>query len=253
MTSAHRVGLIVPSSNTTMETEIPMMLNRHGELSGEQFTFHSSRTRMRQVNEEELANMVVDSDRCAVEVSDAKVDVIAYACLIAIMAQGPRFHVTSEERLFAAAKGNDSPAPVISSAGALVRGIQALGVSKVAIVAPYMKPLTQLVIEYLSDSGIEVVDSVSLEVPDNHEVAALDPASLPEIAGRLKMESAEAVVLSACVQMPSLPSIQKAEDSLGLPVLSAATSTVFEILQQLDLEPKVPGGGSLLSGSYALP
>lgn len=129
-------------------------------------------------------------------------------------------------------------------------GGEALGASKVALVAPYMKPLTQLVIDYLADSGIEVVDSVSLEVPDNHEVAALDPKALPEIAKRLDTDGAEAVVLSACVQMPSLPSIQRAEDSLGLPVLSAATATVFEILQQLDLEPGVPGSGSLLSGSY---
>lgn len=99
MTGAHRVGLIVPNSNTTMEVEIPRMLGQQSELTGESFTFHSSRTRMRQVNEEELANMVLDSNRCAVEVSDAKVDVIAYACLIAIMAQCPRFHVTSEEKL----------------------------------------------------------------------------------------------------------------------------------------------------------
>jgi maleate isomerase len=83
-----------------METEIPAMLQRRARDTGESFTFHSSRTRMRQVNEEELAAMVRDSDRCAVELSDARVDVMAYACLVAIMAQGPGYHVTSEERLY---------------------------------------------------------------------------------------------------------------------------------------------------------
>jgi maleate isomerase len=107
-----------------------------------------------------------------------------------------------------------------------------------------------MVIDYLQDSGIEVKDSISLEVPDNHDVAALDPANLPGIARRLDATGAEAVILSACVQMPSLPSIQRAEDELGLPVLSAATSTVFEILRQLDLEPSVPECGSLLSGDF---
>ncbi len=42
-----KVGLIVPSSNTTMETEIPAMLRRREcEVPDQTFAFHSSRTRM---------------------------------------------------------------------------------------------------------------------------------------------------------------------------------------------------------------
>jgi len=84
MADHYRVGLAVPSSNTTMETEIPAMLRRREEVEPETFTFHSSRVRLRHVTKEELAEMVNDSDRCAVELSDAHVDVIAYACLVAI-------------------------------------------------------------------------------------------------------------------------------------------------------------------------
>ena len=56
-------------------------------------------------------------------------------------------------------------------------------------------------------------------------------------------------MLSACVQMPSLPSIQPVEDEAGLPVLSAATATVFTILTELGLRPVVPQAGRLLSGA----
>ena len=38
-----RVGLIVPSSNVTIETELPALLARHKFAT---FTFHSSRMRM---------------------------------------------------------------------------------------------------------------------------------------------------------------------------------------------------------------
>src|SRR5690625_3802764 len=94
----YKVGLIVPSSNTTMETEIPAMLNSRKDLFKEEsFTFHSSRMRMMNVTKEELKKMDLDSDRCALELSDAKCDVLAYACLIAIMAQGPGYHASSEE------------------------------------------------------------------------------------------------------------------------------------------------------------
>jgi maleate isomerase len=60
----------------------------------------------------------------------------------------------------------------------------------------------------------------------------------------------DAVVLSACVQMPSLAVIEAAEQRLGLPVLSAATATLFQVLDRLELATWVPGAGHLLSGSF---
>jgi maleate isomerase len=248
MADSYRVGLIVPSSNTTMEVEVPEILRRRAEVAPETFTFHSSRVRMLNVTQEELAAMVADSDRCAIELSDADVDVIAYACLVAIMTQGPGFHETAERRLAEVAAEHGAAIPVISSAGALVRGIRALGVSRIAVVAPYMKPLTKLVVEYLEEAGIEVVDAVSLEIPRNADVARHDPMRLPEIAGRLRVHDAQAVVLSACVQMPSLPAVPLAEEQLGLPVLSSSVATAYEVLDRLGLEPIAPGAGALLGG-----
>lgn len=80
---SYRIGLIVPSSNTTMETEIPAMLHERMKIYPEKFTFHSSRMRMMHVNPEELKQMDADSSRCAIELSDARCDVLAYACLVA--------------------------------------------------------------------------------------------------------------------------------------------------------------------------
>lgn len=47
-TTPIRVGLIVPSSNVTIETELPALLARHESAT---FTFHSSRMRMQEVSE----------------------------------------------------------------------------------------------------------------------------------------------------------------------------------------------------------
>jgi maleate isomerase len=52
-----RIGQIVPSSNTTMETEIPAMLHAREAIRSERFTFHSSRMRMLNVTKEELETM----------------------------------------------------------------------------------------------------------------------------------------------------------------------------------------------------
>ena len=234
-----------------METEIPAMLTaRYDIFPDERFTFHSARMRMMHVTPEELKKMDVDSDRCALELSDARCDVLAYACLVAIMCQGPGYHRVSESRLKKTVESNGAPTPIISSAGALVEGVKTMGFKRVAIITPYMKPLTQQVVDYIQSEDIEVTDSMSLEVSDNLAVGRLEPMNLIGHADRLDISQADAVVLSACVQMPSLAAIQAVEDRLGKPVLSAATSTVYHILKTLGLRAKVPNAGYLLSGRF---
>ncbi|MED3562916.1 Asp/Glu racemase [Bacillus xiapuensis] len=251
MKKDYRLGLIVPSSNTTMEREIPAMLQARQEIVPEEtFTYHSSRMRMMHVTKEELAKMDTESDRCALELSDARCDALAYACLVAIMSQGAGYHCLSENRLSNIAKENGTEVPVVSSAGALIEGIQALGAKKVAIVTPYMKPLTKMVIDYIESAGIVVTDSISLEVSDNIAVGKLDPLNLINIVDDLNIKDADAVVLSACVQMQSLPAIEKVQEKLKLPVLSAATSTVYKLLNELELKPVVPNAGYLLSEEF---
>jgi maleate isomerase len=60
----------------------------------------------------------------------------------------------------------------------------------------------------------------------------------------------DVIVLSACVQMPSLSAVAKVEAQTGKPVLTAAIATTYAMLKALDLEPIVPGAGALLSGAY---
>ena len=250
MTKPIRIGQIVPSSNVTMETEIPALLRARETIAPERFTFHSSRMRMKKVTKEELAAMDADSDRCALELSDASVDVLGYACLVAIMSMGQGYHRISEARLHQRTVENGHPAPVVTSAGALIEGLNILGAKRIALVAPYMKPLTQMVVSYVEEEGIAVSDWLALEIPDNLEVAAQDPANLLEHYKRLDLSGIDALVLSACVQMPSLPSIQKIEDAIGLPVVSAAICTAHQMLARLNLSTRIPGAGALLSGRY---
>jgi maleate isomerase len=247
-----RIGLIVPSSNTTMETEVPEMLRRRAERAPESFTVHSSRVRMRSVTAGELDLMVQGSDRCAVELADAEVDVIAYACLVAIMAQGRGYHEQAERRLAEVAAAAGCTAPVVSSAGALVRSLHAVGAERVSLIAPYMRELTDLVIQYIEDAGIEVVDHACLEIPRNVDVARHDPERLIPLVRELDTRHADAVVLSACVQMPSLSVLGQAQALFDCPVVSASAATVYEVLQRLGLSPEVPHAGDLLAGTTTL-
>jgi len=91
-----------------------------------------------------------------------------------------------------------------------------------------------------------VLDSVSLSVSNNLAVGRLDPAKLPDHVSKLNLKGADGLVLSACVQMPSLPAVQAVQDRFGLPVVTAATCTTREILLALGVEPRIPNGGAAL-------
>jgi maleate isomerase len=251
MSSPYRVGLVVPSSNTTIETEIAALLGGR-ELSrpNERFTFHSARVRMRHVTPEALRAMNAQTDRAAAELADLGPDVVATACLVAIMAQGKGHHRIVEDQIQATLAAHEISAPVVSSAGALVDALHALGAHRIAMVTPYERSLTELVAEYLADASIEVHDAVSLEVSDNRAVAALDPAQLPEHVGRLDLTGCDALVLSACVQMPSLPVIADVERACGLPTLTAATATTWAVLHAVGVPALVPGAGALLAEDH---
>jgi maleate isomerase len=250
MTRPIRIGQIVPSSNTTMETEIPAMLRARETIRPNQFTFHSSRMRMHKVTREELEAMNREGLRCAAELADARVDVMSTACLVAIMAMGPGYHREVQRELTEVVQAHNCTAPVMTSAGALIEGLHILGAKRVALLAPYVRTLCDLVVKYIESEGIEVIDSIAFEIPDNLEVGRIDPIRLVEAVKKLKITGVDAVVLSACVQMPSLPVIQMVEDRLGIPVTSTAVCTTRRMLDHLNLEPVVPNAGALLSGQY---
>ncbi len=247
MNKTYRIGQIVPSSNTTMETEVPAMLRAREAIRPERFTFHSSRMRMHKVTKEELEAMNKESLRCAAELADARVDVMSTACLVAIMSMGLGYHRETESELTAVARANKSLAPVMTSAGALVEGLKTLGAKRISLMAPYMRPLTDLVVKYIEHEGIEVIDSICFEIPDNLEVGLRDPMQLLDDVKRLNTQGADVVVASACVQMQSLPAIQRIEDMLGIRTVSTAVCTVRRMLDHLELEPVSPNAGALLA------
>jgi len=146
-------------------------------------------------------------------------------------------------------RANHCLAPVMTSAGALIQGLKILGARRISLMAPYMRPLTDLVVSYIENEGIEVIDSICFEIPDNLEVGLRDPLKLIEDVRGLNTEGADVVVASACVQMPSLPAIQRIEDMLGIRTISTAVCTARVMLDHLKLEPVVPNAGALLSGA----
>lgn len=243
--TTHRIGLVVPSSNVTVETELPRILGAH---TVSDFSFHSTRMRMQQVSPEGLAAMNAQRERCIVEIGDASPDVILYACLVAIMVGGVGEHRRVESLVAEQLAAGNSAARIRSSAGALTEALDALGATRVSLVMPYMKPLAEKVVAYLEAEGLEIVDWRALEVADNTEVGCIPGEQIMAAARSLDLTDVDALVISCCVQMPSLDLVEPAEQEFGIPVVSAATAGAYSIIRALGLRTEIPGAGSLLRG-----
>ena len=127
-------------------------------------------------------------------------------------------------------------------------GLHAIGARTVSMITPYERPLADKVVRYIEEEGVQVLDSIALEIKDNLEVGQRDPLLLLDDLKELQYERADAIVLSACVQLPSLAAIEIAQDRTGKPVISTATCTAYAMLRALDLEPVAPVAGHILSG-----
>lgn len=248
--AAHRVGLIVPSSNVTVETELPTIL---AAMPGPGFSFHSSRMRMGTVSPEELAAMNAQRERCVDELADAAPDIVLYGCLVAVMLEGPGAHRRTEELIATQFRERGLATEVLSSAGALIEALTALEAQRVALITPYVRPLAEQVVSYIRAENFDVSDFVALEVPDNAEVACIPPARIRDAVANLNLDGVDTLVVSACVQMPSLSLVRSLEDELGIPVVSAATAGAFGVLRRLHRQPRATAYGRLLSGSVRVP
>lgn len=249
-----RIGMIVPSSNTTMETEVPELLRRQSLKTGDRFTFHSARLRLRQVTPEALTAVNELAIGAVAALCDAEVDALMYACLVSTPFGAVSSAQAIEPRLVEAARraaaGSATPPPaIVSSSGALVAALHSIGAERIALVAPCRKELTAQIAAAIAGHGIAVVQTHSRGLVDNAAIGRLGTDELLAIAGELDLADIDALVLSACMQMPSLDILDDVEQALGLPVVSAATASTHLLLERLGLEPRIERAGWLLRSS----
>ncbi len=243
----YRIGMVVPSSNTTMEVEVPELLARQAQHGRHAFTTHSARLRLKEVSPEALRAMNARAEEAIDALCDAEVDAILYACLVAVMVEGFEGVRETGIRLSCRAAAVSSGTPsVITSAGALIHGLNRLSARRINLIAPYRRPMTETVCATLAEAGIVVEASHSLEVADNVAVGRLDQDALMRLALEMDHSRVDALVLSACVQMPSLDIVEAVERRIGIPVVTAATASVRILLDRLGIAPRIAGAGRLL-------
>jgi maleate isomerase len=227
-----RIGLIVPSSNTTMEPEF-------WRMAPEGVSVHTSRVRLSEVTPEALRLMASEAVRAAEELATADVNVIVYGCTSGSLLEG----VEWEERLRREIRER-AGVEAITTAQAVVEALRALGVRRVAVATPYIDEINSRERSFLERSGFSVVRIRGLGIVRNTDIGRQPPWVAYRLAKEVAREagrSADGVFIS-CTNFRTIEVIELLEAELQLPVVSSNTASMWLALRTLGIRDRLSYG-----------
>lgn len=230
-----KIGLICPSTNTSIEPEFQMM-------APDGVAIHVARAFQDGPQEPALYKQIAENVELASrDLGSARVDVIAFGCTSCT------YFVPADE--IRETMTRMSGAPAVLTAEAVVEALKAIGAQRIALATPRTDFVNRRETEWLGEQGLDVVSIQGLQLGET----ALERANIgrvpPEVAFRLgaavDRPEADAVFIS-CTNLPSLTIIDRLEKELGKPVITSNQATFWSALRMMGSTARLTGYGKLL-------
>lgn len=228
-----RIGLLVPSSNTTVEPEFYRALPPG-------VTLHVARLFLTQIAPEAILGIVQDLETQSRGLASADVDVIVLGATAPSFLKGLGYDRELIARIEAA-----TGTRATTTSTALIAALQHLGVSRVVLGAAYDDRVNAIAQAFLEANGVQVLAAQGLGIVDNLVVGRLGSDSAYELARRIDRPDAEAIVL-ACTNWKTMDAIERLERELGKPVISTTQASLWAALRIIGRIEGVAGYGRLL-------
>jgi maleate isomerase len=183
-----------------------------------------------------MASLVGDEDvvaRATTDLSSVSPGVVAYACTSGSFVRG----TDGELGLVRAMTAAGAPKAVTTS-GAIVEAASFLGVNRLAVATPYDAAVTDRLVEFLDEAGIEVTSSSHLGLASGIWHVPYETSA--DLVRRADHGSADAVFVS-CTNLATYDIIGALERELGKPVITANQVTMWAALDRLGHSANGPG------------
>ena len=227
-----RLGLILLSTDETLEYEARQV------VGGRDVNLLHTRIPARaDVTPEDLQSMAPEMTRTAALLPKG-LNAVAYACTSGATIIGS----DTVARLI----GEAHPATAVTNPlAAVIAALGALGVTRIAMVTPYVAEVSGPMRAALAEADITVVSEVSFGQKEDWTVARITEASTEAamlVAGQV--DGVEAVFAS-CTNLRTFGIIETVEARLGLPVISSNLALVWDMLRQSGADARGWGPGRL--------
>jgi maleate isomerase len=166
--------------------------------------------------------------------------VVAYACTSGSFVMGRAGEAALRESMMAAGARR-----ALTTSGALVRAIEALGVRSLAVVTPYPDAVGERLEAFLGEYGVAVSGTSNMGLTGQIWTVPEDVTA--DLVRTTAMHGGDAVFVS-CTNLPTYDVIGPLEAELGRPVLTANQVTMWAALADAGVLPGEVDPGQSLFG-----
>jgi maleate isomerase len=163
-------------------------------------------------------------------------DLVVYHCTGGSLLYGPERLIQDIE--------TRTGLPAVATMLAVMEALRHLKVTRLSLVTPYVRSLTDAEVKVMEARGFEVLAVGGDEFDDGGIIQHLAPEEISLWARRVPREGSQAIFIS-CTGIRSLEFIDELEADLGLPVVTSTQATVWSILRRLHLQTPISGLGRL--------
>jgi arylmalonate decarboxylase len=227
-------GLLIPSTNTTVEAECRLLPSSYQAHAGRLLTSAPSGSPF-------AASLDGDIDYQSRLLGTAKVELlILIQTSASVHSDGYDAAVT---RRMSAESGG---VPAITSAQAIGRALQVLGARRIGLVAPYSDEVNDLAARYFEGNyGVTTVALEGFGSTNSYEIGQLSPETAHDAFLRIDRPDIDAFVVAGG-NFPTIPSIPAWENEFGKPVVTTNQASFWAMVSMLSPGTQLPGFGRLL-------
>lgn len=214
-----RLGFLTPSSNTVLEPAISWLLRDAPGIST-----HFARFRVLAINLGEAASQQFDTSpvlAAAELLADAKVDSICWAGT-----SGSWLGFAQDEALCAAITARTG-IPATTATLALRDALRLAGISRLALVTPYLAEVQAAIIANLAREGFTVTAERHLQDPGNYSFALHDPAKVGALMESALREAPTEAVAVHCTNFRGLAATPGLEALHGVLVVDSVAVSLW--------------------------
>jgi maleate isomerase len=234
MSREYRIGLLVPSSNTTVEPEFYRALPRD-------LTLHCARMFLQQITTESIQRTAEDVERESRGLASADVDVVVLGATAPSFINGLGYDREMCQRIEQACGK-----PAVTTSSALIDALRELGIQRISLGSAYTHTVNGVCANFLRGNDLDVVATEGLNMEDNLAVGRLSAETAYEMGRLIDRPESEAIVL-ACTNWRSMAIIDRLERDLRKPVLSTTQVSIWAALRRIGYSGNVGGYGRLLA------
>jgi maleate isomerase len=238
MDTRRRIGVMVPSTNTTCEADFQMVVPRP-------FTVHGQRLWLTNdaLGEEGMIRMNAEIESGARYLATARVDAISYGCTTGSFFKGPGW-----DREMITLIEETAGVPAVATSPSVVAALRSFGARRISVATPYPEWNNQRLRAYLAAQGFEVLNleaEPEAARAGNQGINDQDPAVIVEFASRACRPDADALLCS-CTAWRSVEAVEEIERRTGKPVVTSNQASIWMTLRRLGHHAPIAGFGRLL-------